>query len=91
MGEFRARMDELHTQIVSLTEVKAGGALLRHLQQKMKEISDRVDKATVAIVEHQEKLMLARIRFQDGVAELTLDAKPSQAAPAPRSARAGSR
>jgi len=81
MGEYRARMNELHTQIVSLKEVKAGGALLRHLQKKMKEISERIQKATLDVVAHQEREMLARVRFQDAISELTLDAKKAKSAP----------
>jgi len=71
-GEFRTRMDELHTQIVSLKSVKTGGSLMKHLQKKLKEVNDRIQQATIDIVNHQEKLMLARIKFQDGVSELTL-------------------
>lgn len=72
MGDYRVRMDELHIQIVSLKAVKSGGTLLKHLQNKMKDISDRVQTSTISLVEHQEQLMLARIRFQDAVAEITL-------------------
>ena len=71
--EFRARLDELHGQILSLQMVKTGGTLMGHLQQKMKEISERVQSNTLAIVDRQEKLMVARVRFADGVAELSLD------------------
>jgi hypothetical protein len=38
----------------------------------MKDISDRVQKTTIDIVDAQEKLMLAKVRFQDALAELTL-------------------
>ncbi len=76
MGDYRIRMDELHVQIVSLKMVRSGGTLLKHLQVKMKDISTRVHKATIELDEHQEKLMLPRIKFQDAVAELSLaDAK----------------
>lgn len=71
--EFRARLDELHGQIMSLQMVKTGGTLMGHLQTKMKEISERVQSNTLAIVDRQEKLMVAKVRFADGVAELTLD------------------
>ena len=71
--EFRLRLDELHGQIMSLQMVKAGNTLLGHLQTKMKEISERVQSNTLAIVDRQEKLMVAKVRFADGVAELTLD------------------
>ncbi len=72
VGEFRGRMNELHTQIVSLKAVKTGGSLMKHLTKKLKEVSQRVQQATIDTVNHQERLMLARIKFQDGVSELTL-------------------
>lgn len=72
MGDYRVRMDELHIQIVSLKAVRSGGSLLKHLQTKLKDISNRVQQATIELVEHQEQLMLSRIRFQDAVAELSL-------------------
>lgn len=70
--EYRERMDELHLQIVSLQEVKAGNNLLGHLKKKMKQISEHVQRNTITTVNVQEQLMLARVRFQDAVAELTL-------------------
>jgi hypothetical protein len=77
-GEYRERMDELNDQIVSLRKVKKAGALMKSLQDKMVEISDRVQKTTIDIVDSQEQLMLAKVRFQDALAELTL---PDAAAP----------
>jgi hypothetical protein len=62
--------------VVSLEAVRSGGALLRHLKGKMREISELVQRTTLALVEHQEGLMMARIRFQDAVAELTLERAP---------------
>ena len=53
---------------------------MAHLQQKMKEISQRVQQNTIAIVDHQEKLMVAKVRFHDGLAELTLE-KPAKEQP----------
>lgn len=75
MDEYRIRLDELEAQIVSLKSARAGADLLSHLQAKMKDISDRVQKATIDAVDRQEKLMLAKIRFQDALAELTLERK----------------
>ncbi len=72
MADYRVRMDELHMQIFSLKAVKSGGSLMRHLKKKMKEISERVQKGTIELVDHQEKLMMARIHFLDAVAELTI-------------------
>jgi len=85
MGEYRERMDELHVQIVTLKAVKSGGPLTQSLEKKMQEVSDKLSKATIDLVALQEKLMLARIRFQDGVAELSLEKdsdKPPSTAPA---------
>jgi hypothetical protein len=38
----------------------------------MKDISDRVQKTTIALVDNEEKAMLKRVEFQDAIAELTL-------------------
>ncbi len=70
IDDYRTRMDELHAQIVTLKAVKSGGSLMRHLKTKMKDISERVQKVTIEIVDREEKLMLSRIRFQDAVSEL---------------------
>jgi hypothetical protein len=72
LDDYRRRMDELHGQIVSLQLVKTGGELMAHLKDKMKDISDRVQKETIAVVDTEEKIMLARVEFQDSLAELTL-------------------
>jgi hypothetical protein len=72
MEEFRVRVDELHMQIASLKMSKVGGSLMSHLQKKMKDVSERIQQATIQVVDHEEKLMMARIRFQDAVAELSL-------------------
>ena len=37
------------------------------------------DAGTIDVVALQERLMIARIHFQDGVAELSLDKKAAQA------------
>jgi len=72
LADYKERMDELHVQIMSLQAVKTGNDLMGHLKQKMREISDRVQKTTIAIVDQEEKIMLARVQFQDTLAELTL-------------------
>ena len=72
LDDYRQRMDELHDQIFTLTAVKTGGDLMTHLKDKMKDISERVQKATIAKVDGEEKIMLARVQFQDAIAELTL-------------------
>jgi hypothetical protein len=75
MGEYRARMDELHAQVVTLKVVKTAGPLMANLEKKLTEVSDRLSKATIDLVALQEKLMVARIKFQDGVADLSLEKK----------------
>jgi hypothetical protein len=81
LDDYRVRMDELHAQIVTLQAVKSGGSLMKHLKQKMQEISERIQKGTIELVDREEKVMLARVHFQDAVAELTL-AKASTTASA---------
>ncbi len=77
--EYRRRMDELHAQVLTLKAVKTAGPLMKSLEQKLDEISDRLQKATVDLVGYQEKLMVTRIKLQDGVAELSLDAAETPA------------
>jgi len=81
MAEYRARMDELHAQLVTLKAVKTAGPLMQSLEKKMSDVSDRLSKATIDLVSLQEKLMMARVSFQDGVAELSLDPKDKPQAP----------
>lgn len=83
MNEYRSRMDELHAQIVTLKVVKSGGPLMQSLEKKMQEVSDRLSKATIDLVALQEKLMLARISFQDGVSELSLESPTTASATTP--------
>ena len=74
MGEYRQRMDELHAQIVTLRLVRTGGPLMASLEKKLQEMSDKLSKGTIDVVGLEEKRMLARIRFEDGVADLSLGA-----------------
>ncbi len=73
MGEYRLRMDELHAQLVTLKAVKTAGPLMGHLEKKLQEVSEKLSKATVDVVALQEKAMVARVQFQNGLAELSLD------------------
>jgi hypothetical protein len=72
LRDYRVRMDELHVQIVSLKAVKTKGSLMRHLKSKLKHISERVQKATIKLVNLEEVAMLTRIKFEDSIAELGL-------------------
>ena len=74
MTEYRQRMDELHAQIVTLRMVRTGGPLMASLEKKLQEMSDKLSKGTIDVVGLEEQRMLARIKFQDGVADLSLDA-----------------
>ncbi len=90
LGDYKERMDELHAQIVTLQAVKTGNDLMSHLKTKMRDISDRVQKTTIALVDQEEKIMLARVRFQDAFAEMTLNdvtAPPPAGAPAATAAK----
>lgn len=73
MDEYRQRMDELHAQIVTLKAVKTGGSLMKNLEAKLGEVSDKLSSATVTLVALEEQRMISRIKLQDGVAELSLD------------------
>ncbi len=81
MVEYRSRMDELHAQLVTLKVVRTAGPLMGHLEKKLQEVSEKLSKATIDIVSLEEKRMVARVHFQDGVADLSL---------APNSAAKGS-
>ena len=80
MAEYRQRMDELHAQLVTLKAVKTAGPLMGHLEKKLQEISEKLSKQTVDVVALQEKLMVARVEFQTGVADLTLEKKGDERA-----------
>lgn len=84
MSEYRARMDELHAQLVTLKAVKTAGPLMSHLEKKLQEVSEKMSKGTVEIVALQEKLMVARVQFQSGVADLTLERPDANEAHAAR-------
>ena len=87
LDEYRARAGELHAQIVTLRAVKTGGELMTALKQKLVETSDRTQKATIALVDTQEQLMLTRVRFQNQLAELRLEEATRPAGSVARSIR----
>jgi hypothetical protein len=81
LEDYRVRIDELHGQILKLQSARAGGTrLMRHLRDKMQEMSERLQAGTIVIVDLQQQLMLARVRFQDGVSEFTLEQQSAQRA-----------
>jgi len=81
LDDYKERMDELHAQILTLQAVKTGNDLMSHLKSKMRDISDRVQKTTIALVDQEEKIMLARVQFQDMLAELSLPDATALATP----------
>jgi flagellar biosynthesis chaperone FliJ len=74
MSEYRTRMDELHAQILTLKMVKSAGPMMANLEKKLSETSDKVSRLTIQVADLQEQAMIARIKFQDLVAELSMDA-----------------
>jgi len=78
ISEYRTRMAELEGQLHSLKNVPNARTLMAHLQQKLKEMSNGVQKDTIQVVNYEQQLMMARVRFQDGLSELTLE-KPANA------------
>jgi hypothetical protein len=88
LAEYRQRSDELHGQLLTLKAVKTGGDLMKVLKQKMAEMSEREQRATLEIVESQEKLLIAKTEFANILAELRLpDALGATAAKGKASAR----
>jgi hypothetical protein len=79
LAEYRSRSNELHGQIVSLKLVKSGGDLMAALRSRLAEMTERTQKATIAIVDTQEKLMLTRVKFQNQLADLKLTDKTKKA------------
>jgi hypothetical protein len=73
MVEYRTRVDEINMQLVTLRNVKTAGALSAHLAKKMREISERLQQATIKSTDLQGELMACRIRMQDQLAELKLE------------------
>jgi hypothetical protein len=73
MVEYRTRVDEINMQLVTLRNVKTAGTLSAHLAKKMREISERLQQATIKSTDLQGELMACRIRMQDQLAELKLE------------------
>jgi hypothetical protein len=73
LGEYRERAGELHAQLITLKAVRTGGDLMATLRSKLAETTERIQKATIAVVDAQEELMMARVKLQNQLAELHLD------------------
>lgn len=72
LAEYRRRSGELHAQIVTLKAVRSGGELMTALRGRLSDMSNRTQKATLDLVDTQERLMLARVKFQNQLADLRL-------------------
>ena len=73
MVEYRQRTEEIKSQIAALKNVKTAGSLTTSLQAKLKEVGDKLTKATSDLAALEEKALLARIELQDHAADLSLD------------------
>ncbi len=72
LAEYRARAGELHAQLVTLKLVKTSGELMTSLKSRLADTSERMQKATLSIVDTQEKLMMLRLKFNNQLADLHL-------------------
>ncbi|MBI4957214.1 MAG: OmpA family protein [Myxococcales bacterium] len=81
MSVYRTRVDELTFQLADLKKVPQAEKLRRHLTEKMQEISERLQKATLEMAELQGEVMTRRIVLQDELADLSLQKKKPDAEP----------
>lgn len=70
LRDYRVRLDELHAQVLTLKMVKSRGELMKHLNKKMKQMSQYVQNSTIEIVERRNKQTFMRIAFLDAMSEL---------------------
>jgi hypothetical protein len=75
MHEYRTRIDEINVQLVSLKKVPHADKLSRHLAQKMEEISEKLQKATIQLADFESQLLTSRVLLQDRLADLSLEKK----------------
>ena len=95
MVVYRTRVDELNVQLVTLKKVQQAQKLSKHLSDKMQEISEKLQQATIQMSDLKGQNMALRIELQDKLSELTLkkadkpeegkpsDGKPAAAPPTP--------
>jgi len=70
---YRERIEEINAQLVSLRRVAQAGDLSRHLANKMEEISQRLQKATIDAADLEAKRLTERVAMEDQLSELTLE------------------
>jgi hypothetical protein len=76
---YRARVDELNSQLVTLRKVPQAQELSRDLAKKMAEISDKLQKATLSAAGVEGQRLTRRVALEDRLAELTLESRNQQA------------
>jgi hypothetical protein len=76
---YRARVDELNSQLVTLRRVPQAAELSRNLAKKMAEISERLQKATLDAASVEGERLTRRVALEDRLAELTLESRREQA------------
>jgi seryl-tRNA synthetase len=76
---YRARVDELNQQLVTLRRVPQAAELSRNLAKKMAEISERLQKATLDAAGVEGERLTRRVALEDRLAELTLESRREQA------------
>jgi hypothetical protein len=69
---YRARVDEINVQLVTLKKLPQGEKLRSHLASKMQEISEKLQATTLQLADLKAELMASRIDLQDKLAELSL-------------------
>jgi uncharacterized coiled-coil protein SlyX len=75
MSVYGERLAELNVQLATLRRVDQAAKLRKHLSDKMEEISDIQQRATLNLSELKGELMTLRIEIQDQLADLTLERK----------------
>ena len=76
---YRARVDELNAQLVTLRKVPQAQELSRNLAKKMAEISDKLQKSTLDAASVEGQRLTRRVALEDRLAELTLETRRDQA------------
>ncbi|HKY36889.1 MAG TPA: hypothetical protein VJN18_13170 [Polyangiaceae bacterium] len=76
---YRARVDELNAQLVTLRRVPQAADLSRNLAKKMQEISDKLQKSTLDAAGVEGERLTRRVALEDRLAELTLESRRDQA------------
>ncbi|HVJ22130.1 MAG TPA: OmpA family protein [Polyangiaceae bacterium] len=72
---YRARVDELNAQLVTLRRVTQAQELSRKLAKKMDEISEKLQQSTLEAAGVEGQRLTRRVALEDRLAELTLETR----------------